>query len=161
MDNCKKYKDLILTNYIDGEMDTEMKQQVDSHLLVCPNCRRFAEEVNHFLVASFKNAVRKNVPEHLWLLVKENIEKENRLNEKAGNFIHRLMESLSFPALAPVLGSFVLLILVGSLIFYNQQMKQGKEKEQVEYLVYLLGATEVSPETENNVPETPIEKYFL
>jgi anti-sigma factor RsiW len=39
--NCKKIRELILTDYIDGQADANEKMAVESHAALCPGCKEF------------------------------------------------------------------------------------------------------------------------
>ena len=161
MENCKVIQDLILTDYIDGEVDQVTKQKVETHLLTCAQCRELVGEVKENLVVPFKRAARETVPDHVWTSIKNQIEEQQHSSAGVGNFLERFIESLSFTKLVPVLASFMILILIGSTAIHHQRIQQAKEKEQGEYLVSLFGSMENFSEAENNNGETLIEKYFL
>ena len=74
---CKNFRDLILMDYMDKEIDGETKVRVDSHLRVCPECRQFAQEVENDLTVPFKKIGRETVPDHVWASIKSRIEKED------------------------------------------------------------------------------------
>ena len=161
MDKCKEILDLILTDYVDGEVDQKIKSEIDAHLLMCADCRRLAQEVARNLVVPFGRVARETPPDHLWKSIEEKIGEENRSSVGVKKIFDRFIESLSFPRLAPALASFVVLILVGSTVVHNMQIKQAIEKEQSEYLANLLDPAGASQEADNNGSQTPIEKYFL
>ena len=159
MNNCDKFKDLILTDYVDEELDQETHANLESHLLVCPACQRFAQEVKNNLVVPFSQTQRQVVPDQVWLSIKAKIE-EDSSNDFVRNLIDRLLGVFSFPKFIPVLGSLVLVVFIGLSTLHHQQIQQAKEKEQQEYLVSILEPN-VTAEVENNVGTTTIEKYFL
>ena len=161
MDKCEKFKDLILTDHIDGEVDAAAKEQIDAHLLACPDCLRLAEEVKAILVVPFKQAGREAVPEGIWEGIKDRIgQEEAPWNVRVGEVISGLAGSLTFPRLVPAFASLALLVLVASTVLHDQQVRQVKEQEQVEYLVSTLASADQAAETDNTT-ETPIETYFL
>ena len=160
MDKCEKFKDLILTDYIDGETDQAIRAQIDAHILACPQCLHFAEEVKKDLVIPFTQASRETVPDSVWDGIKERIGQEIPWSIRVGEFVNGLMGSLTLPKLAPIFTSLVLLVLVGSTVLHDQQVRQVKEKEQGEYLISVLASADQGAETDNTA-ETPIETYFL
>jgi predicted anti-sigma-YlaC factor YlaD len=150
MSACKKYRDIILTDHMDGELDKSAQARVAQHLAVCPGCRALAEQVKQDMVLPFEQAGREAVPEHVWTSIKEKIEKESHTY------------SFAFPKLAPALMSVAALVLVGSLMFHDQQIKQAKAQAQSEYLISVLApANGAASETDSEDTPTPIETYFL
>lgn len=158
MDNCKKFQDLILTDYIDGEIDKTAKAKIDTHLVTCADCRRLTEDVKKNLITPLESTVRQPVPEYLWGSIKERIESQGRSHNPVSNFLERLIDALS-PKWAPALGVIALLV-IGSWLLQNQQV-QVLEKDHDEYLEYVLSEPGVSADTDDESLGTPIEQYFL
>ena len=160
MNECKKFKDLILTDYFDGEIEPITKQEIDSHLHSCSDCRLFAEEIEKSLIAPFQEIKREKVPANIWPLIQERIQKEETWYEKARDFVGKMLQTIFSPSAVPVLATMTIFVMVGTFYLYNLQVKQVKEKEQGEYLAYVLESTDNSP-GENVGSDTPIETYFL
>ena len=57
MKKCDHFKDLILTDYIDGELDKKFSESLESHLLDCSDCRAFFKEVKNNAHCLFKQVV--------------------------------------------------------------------------------------------------------
>ena len=161
MNKCKRFRDLILTDYIDNEINKETRRQVDSHVQVCRECHEFAQEVERNLIVPFKSLDYEDVPGEVWAAIKERLEQRGGLADKVKNLLGRWMELFSFSRLASVVASFVVLILIGFAVIHHQYTQQAQDKEQGRYLVYLLGTMDVSGEKEDHDLQTPIEKYFL
>ncbi len=162
MNACRKYRDIILTDHMDGELDKSAQAQVAQHLAVCPGCRALAEQVRQDMVLPLKQAEREAIPEHLWTSIKEKIEKEDHADSPVMGFIRGLAGSFAFPRLAPALMSVAALALVGSLVFHDQQIKQAKAQAQGEYLISVLApANGAASETDSEDAPTLIETYFL
>ncbi|MCB9771615.1 MAG: zf-HC2 domain-containing protein [Candidatus Omnitrophica bacterium] len=157
MNTCKNIKDLILTDYMDSEVDLSTREQISSHLLNCSHCRRFAAEAEKNLAVPFKGKIREDVPEHVWSSIRQSIENAAMANTQSKSFINNFIQIFSFPKLAPALGGFVVLLLMGTFILNSHQIKQVKEKEQGEYLASLWKTVDF----ENSDLRTPIEEYFL
>src|SRR4051812_23957848 len=123
MDNCKKFQDLILTDYIDGEIDQKTREMIDSHVRACPQCQRLAEDVKQNLVAPFKSVERENVPDQVWISLKEKIENEKYAPAPAvSGFIDRFIESFLSPKLVPVYLNMIVLVLIGSWLLHDRQI---------------------------------------
>src|SRR5882672_10339658 len=102
MDDCKRFKDLLLTDYLDAQIDPKTKEQIDAHLRMCPECRLFAQEAERDLVTPFKNVQPEEVPVHLWTAIQERLQKETSVSERIRNLMGRWVESSFFQRLAPV-----------------------------------------------------------
>jgi len=161
MSFCKKFRGLILTDYIDAELDSQMKERIEEHLNECAGCRSFVEEVKSKLVLPLKELKPVSVPETLWPAIKERMRKEGYAENRIESLVARLKSYFSLPRLSPALVGFILLILISSLVFYNQQMKLAKEKERTDYLSSLLGTTDAFLGTATNGFGTLIEEFFL
>lgn len=160
MDSCKKFRDLILTDYMDAQLDAASQAQVDRHLQKCAACKAFAAEVKN-LVLPFEKATRQQVPAHLWKAIEERIQQEQYSPQNLWDLICGWIEGISFPKLVPALGSLVMLIVVGSTVFFNYQIEQARNQEQGAYLAYMLSPLGTSAQAENNNWGTSLEQYFL
>lgn len=156
MNNCQKIKDLILTDYIDGQLPQDQKKEVSAHLTFCVSCQKFADETAKTLIIPFSEAVPEKVPSHLWENIKSKIQEETP--QEAPSFVERFLGAFGYPKFAPILVTVVLLSVVGSWSVHNLQVKQAQDKDQVQYISGLL---ESEIETSTNNFGTSIEEYFL
>ena len=165
MKKCDYFKDLILTDYIDGELDKNLGQSVESHLLDCSDCRAFFKEVKDntaiFPVPCSANVLRQQVPAVLWDTIKQSIEHKNQAAGPLADFIAHLKGLAFFPRMVPVLASLIVMLLAGSVAFNTIQIQQTRDKDQGEYLVSLLGPTGSLARVDNNGLGTSLEHYFL
>jgi len=160
MKKCDHIKDLILTDYMDGELDQDLKHNVESHLLDCSDCRTFLKEVKENSIIPFNKDTQLPVPPQLWDAVKEGIAKQGHASDPIADFIDRIKEMIVFPKLVPVFATLMLMLFVGSVTLNNMQFQQAQATEQGEYLVSLLSITNPA-QVENNDLGTPIEHFFL
>jgi hypothetical protein len=79
MKKCDYFKDLILTDYIDGELDKNSVGSLESHLLDCHDCRAFLKEVKNNAAMPFQQALHQLPPAELWDSINQSIEQE-RIN---------------------------------------------------------------------------------
>jgi anti-sigma factor RsiW len=161
MKKCDYFKDLILTDYIDGELDKNLGASVESHLLDCSDCRAFFKEVKNNTALPFQQALQQPVPAGLWEAVRQSIEHENQVSSPLADFIDKLKSLVVFPRMVPVFASLILIFLAGSVTLNTIHIQQVKDKDQGEYLVALLSPSGPSTTSDNNGLETPIEHYFL
>jgi anti-sigma factor RsiW len=161
MKKCEQIKDLILTDFIDGELDKGLAESIENHLLDCSDCRAFFKEVKNNASLPFQKALQGPVPAQLWSAIKEKIESENQAKGPIEDILDKLRGLTVFPRLVPVFASVALMLIVGSVTFNTVQVQQAKDKDQGEYLVALLSPTGPSTQGDNNDLGTPIEHYFL
>jgi anti-sigma factor RsiW len=163
MKKCEHFKDLILTDYIDGELDKDSAGSVESHLLDCSDCRAFLKEIknNAVISSASANVLRQPVPAELWDTIRQRIEHKDREADSLEDLIDKLKGWISFPRLVPVFASFVVMFLVGSVTLDKIQVQQAQARDQGEYLISLLSSTDISSSSDNNDQGTPIEHYFL
>ena len=158
MKKCDQYKDLILTDYIDGELDKNSAGELESHLQGCGECRAFFKEVKNNAVLPMQQALSQPVPVELWDTIRQRIDDENQKINPLADFIDKIKGLVLFPRMVPVFASLILMLMVGSVTVNTIQVQQAKAQDQGEYLVSLLSSAGSS---ENNDPGTPIEHYFL
>jgi anti-sigma factor RsiW len=161
MKKCDYFKDLILTDYIDGELDKNSAGGLESHLLDCSDCRVFFKEVKDNAALPFQQALRQPVPVQLWDTIKQSIEHENQAKSPLTDYIAQLKGWVVAPRMVPVFASLILMFLAGSVTLNTIQVQQAREKDQGEYLISLLGPRDSLVPSENNDFGTPIEHYFL
>jgi hypothetical protein len=161
MKKCDHFKDLILTDYMDKELDKDLSESLESHLLDCSDCRAFFKDVKDAVALPFQQASHQPVPAELWSAVKEGIEHANQAGDPLADFIERLKGFIVFPKMVPVFASVILMFLAGSVTLNTIQVQQAKDKDQGEYLVSLLSPTSLSTSSDKNDGGTPIEHYFL
>ena len=114
--NCHEIRDLLLTDYIDDEMEAPDRQALDAHLAQCPECTAFLDQVRRQAVDPIRrgNGSVMEVPD----LVRKRIQKdiEHRAHQKAKRNIFS-----SRPALAAMAASLacVLVLSTMTLRFYR------------------------------------------
>ena len=161
MKKCDYFKDLILTDYIDGELDKNSAGNLESHLLDCSDCRVFFKEVKDNAALPFQQALRQPAPAQLWDTIKQSIEHKNQAKSPLADCIAQLKGWVFAPRMIPVFASLILMFLAGDVALNTIQIQQAREKDQGEYLVALLSLRDSSVSSENNDWGTPIEHYFL
>ena len=110
----------------------------------------------------FKDLKPVPVPETLWLVLREKICERRKYSEnRIESWAARLKGHFCLLKLSPGLIGFILLVLISSLLFCNQQIKLAQEKEQAGYLSSLLGTTGTFLGTATNNFGTFIEEFFL
>ena len=160
MKKCEHFKDLILTDYIDRQLDKDSAGSLEDHLLDCEDCRAFLKEVKNKAISPFQQAFKEPVPVELWDTIRQGIEHGQEPGPLEA-FIEHLKGLFVFPRLVPVLASLTLMFLAGSVTLDKIHVQQAKAQEQGEYLISLLTSSDASSPSDNNDLGTPIEHYFL
>jgi len=76
--NCKKAREAILTDYIDGELDARAKTRIEAHIHACAACRELSQRAKNASDGIFRGVGRVSPPEHLWARVKEAVMTEGQ-----------------------------------------------------------------------------------
>ncbi len=163
--NCKRTQELILTDYIDGQMGDGPKGLVDGHLAHCSICKGFLDSIKNEVVGPFADAFKAVPDEFLWTRIKQAIEEEQRQQAQKSfilDFWERLRSAIHIPRPAFVLASVATLIFmvgIASQFVINNQIVGINAQDQAMYLSSLIN----EPALINNGNDfgTPIEKYFL
>jgi len=157
---CNKVRDILLTDYIDGELDRETSSRVEEHLSGCAACRTFYETVKARTEAPFRDAEDIKPPEGLWERIEAEISRQNAPLQRPD-----LAEVLSsiFSLKKPVLAAVSILVLIAVFFGGSRYMQYRNYNLAKDYLdqqvSYLLGADE-NGENGNGFG-TSIEEYFL
>jgi len=164
--NCEKIKELILTDYIDNEMNDEEKIRLNIHFARCQGCKEFFETVKNTVVKPFANAKKIEPPGFIWHRVKEAIMAEE---QKKSGFVAGILEKLKSafyipkPALvmSTIMALVLIVVLMTTLKFSNKEALETNREDQAEYSTYSI-ETPVSALLNNNDGfGTLVEKYFL
>lgn len=163
--NCKKIRELLLTDYLDKQTGLELKTEVEGHQKICPECRRLEEEIRRAIVLPFKDAKGPQVPQSLWLNIKERIaERESskrslldRLREKLQVF------SLPAPALTFASTTVILLAVFGLITKQNIDKNQISDyfSQQISFYSVLNNGLENGDNKDNADLGTTVEKYLF
>ena len=160
--DCKRIKTWILTDYLDGELDTAKCQALEDHLKNCRACANLLQNAKNTLVKPFEN--KKHFwteQEFLWSRIKTKIEKEPK--QYPGMIFERIMQSFRAPRPIFTLSTCAALILAVFVLTqarslrvlyqktYNRHSAAAAIKEQLDYFT--------SDETVSF--GTDMENYFL
>ena len=161
MKDCSHIRSILMTDYVDGEIDNDSRRIIEEHLTACPECRQLVTMVKGQMSVFSEESAKKKVPSHVWQSIVKEIGGEERKANTLTDLVRVFTQRLTLPRLAPALVGMALLVLSASFFLYTQHIRQGYENTNFEYVNELF--TNVSPAA---VPEheglgTPIEEYFL
>lgn len=165
--NCKKIQELILTDYLDEQMEQDQKKIIEDHLSSCVYCREFAEAAKTGIIDPLSNSEKVAPSEQVWLNIKESIEQEPAKKNLGSyeDFFRKLKDMImpQRPAYA-LAGVFVVILVTMTAIKINQPSQETavreiqQESEAIKYIVEVIQDDELD---ENGDYGTAIEEYFL
>ena len=154
--DCGKIKELILTGYVDNEIDGREKARLEAHCALCPGCKEYLEAVKTSAVTPFEGAPRREPPAFIWYRVKDAIMAEQR--DKARRFIPVRVPAL---AMATIMGVTLVVVSVTALRFHAGKVAEAEREEQIEYAAYSMEAPANGFLNNEGGLGTSVENYFL
>ena len=138
---CKKVQKLILSDYIDGELNERLKKKVDKHLSACTECRKLYETVRMTTTNTLKQAGNVQPPEEVWQNIKGKIEQPEK-ESPIDIFIDRVHSLLIIrkPAFAVITAVMMIILVVGIFMRVSVNRRAALNsylEEQVSFLNYL------------------------
>ena len=164
---CKVIRELILTDYIDNEMDDKRKTSLNIHFARCAECRDFYEQVTEVVVKPFAGADRLSIPESIWQNINQAIAaKQQKETGFLAGLFRKLKSFTSIPKPAFAISTVMALVLIaGVAVKFRLDSREAPEKAaqgQMEY--YSAYLTEIPLGMLVNDEAglgTSIEEYFL
>ncbi len=163
--NCKKIKELIITDYVDGEIDLTLRKKIEGHLKVCNQCRQFMQALRQSAIEPFKGAKRNIPPESVWRNIESAIEQQ-RTRNVFGNIIDKIYTLFPVRKPALVVAAIIAIVLIALVImkppFDSRNAINAHLNEQVEFLAAINSGYEPAyPDMDYTDLGTSIEEYFL
>ncbi len=165
---CEYVKELILTDYLDGQLEKGQKAQIEKHLTICKNCREYELITRAAVVEPFNNLEKQSPPEATWDKIREQIEEELPLQEPTNSFadlIRKIKSFLYIPKPAFVVAPLVVLILVVITVMKlppeDQKIVKVNPDSQVECINYLMAVFDQETVNGDDDFGTSIEELFL
>ncbi len=159
--SCKKIQELLMTDYLDGELDQMLCNRIRQHIDSCTHCQQFEQEVQK-IKAPFKKTRYIKPPVRLWQCIREKIMSEQMLPQ--GSLFECLVERLReflFIRRQPVFATIALTIIIFALIFIRMPAQKQIETDAWKVVAEDIG---LRIDEENGAIcdfGTDIEKYFL
>ena len=165
---CEYVKELILTDYLDGQLGKEQKAQIEKHLTICRDCKEYVLLTRTAVVEPFDNLERHKPPEAAWNKIREQIEEELPLQESTNSLADlflRIKTLLYIPKPAFVVTSILVLLLVGITVIKlqpeDQKIVKVNPESQIECITYLMSVFDQETMNGNDDFGTSIEELFL
>lgn len=108
--DCKRMKETILTDYVDGKLKDDALREVESHLGSCPECRALAEEARSDSLL-LRAAPRHEAPPRVWDSIRAAMGAVPEKKRLAWGIWERLRALLSHPRPVFVMATAVALLL--------------------------------------------------
>ena len=159
--NCKKIRDLIITDYIDKEASESVQKEVLAHLKVCAGCRSFEQDLWEKVSDPLRKVQPARPPDSIWQRVQESIIEEE---ESAQSSLSPLRRFVFRPKPVAVFSSALVIILIALLFiqgpFYRQLAVKSYLREQSDYMLSM--SMPVNGELEKDIGfGTAIENIFF
>ena len=162
--NCEQIRDIILTDYLDNQLEESKKIEIDNHLAACKACKEFRDTAKKTVIEPFANTKQAQPPAFLWEAIKAAVESKSK--PRRFNPLEDLLRLLHLPRTIFTLSSalalsLIALVLVKSPNFFiqlqNQQLAKAYLNEQIEYFSSDNGNAQ---EGDSVNLSTDIEKYL-
>jgi len=157
---CKKIKEIILSDYIDDELDLECRKNVEIHLEKCESCRQFKDDVDLNIVGILQHASKLEPRQELWYKIKDKLEPKRRLfvPENITGFLKGLF-TVRKPIYA-VAAIMMLVVVTGvfSKLYMNE--KNSLDRYLGEQMAFVLSLDNGS-EDENDDIGIPFEIFSI
>ena len=165
---CEYVKELILTDYLDGQLEKEQKAQIEKHLTICKGCKEYELLTRTAVAEPFDNLEKHSPPEATWNKIREQIEEELPRQEPTNSFADLIRKIKSFlyipkPAfvVAPVIVLLLVVITVIKLPPEDQKIVKVNPESQIECINYLMSVFDQETMNGNDDFGTSIEELFL
>ena len=166
--NCKSIQELILTDYLDDELDIQQKKVIDGHLASCVHCQEFLAVAKETSVDPLSQSQKISLSEEkIWQNIKQQIDVNPSPKEESvlSNIFSRITDLLVLPQPILVTTGFVVLILTMMLSFEFMKKSElakkiAMEKRQ-ELVAYIFSEFSVNKSDDDAGYGTAIEEYFL
>lgn len=125
---CVRYRELILTDYMDGELSPEMQEEVEAHIKTCVSCSELKKSLLKKAVEPLKLAGKVNPPAYIWQNIRERLASSEE--PQAQSALSALRERLSkvFVTPRPALAFATATVLVIGLIVASFSMYRAYER---------------------------------
>jgi predicted anti-sigma-YlaC factor YlaD len=163
--NCKRTRELLLTDYLDKQTGLELRTEVEEHLKICPECRRLEAEIRRAIVLPFKDAKGPQAPHYLWLNIKERIAERESSKRSLWNWLRERLQVFTLPAPALTFASTMVILLAVFGLIAKQNMDKNQISDyfsqQISFYSVLNNGLENGDNKESADLGTTVEKYLF
>jgi anti-sigma factor RsiW len=165
--NCKKIKEVLITDFMDDECPDAVQEEVIAHLKACGHCRRFEELLRQKARQPFRAIKAVNPPEEIWQRIKGSIE-ESQMPQAAWGWkrvfelLRRnyLRERVPVFGLASVMAIILVTFLAAQAPLSRKRLVKESLQEKSEYMLSLHHTLNQDMNGDADFDST-IEHYFF
>jgi predicted anti-sigma-YlaC factor YlaD len=166
---CKDIRESLLTDYPDGQLNTERVGEIEQHLSSCVQCRKFSDVVCISLVEPFTGAKKISLSqEKVWDKITQLIKEEQAQTPLSNPFvdmIRRVRQAITVTKPAFALLTIAVIALIVMVYFNTMSPEEADHSPSSESGTTSISyvADELSDhQSDDNVDYgTDIERYFL
>jgi anti-sigma factor RsiW len=138
---CERIQELILTDYMDKELDEKLVREVDGHILSCAACREFKRVAEQKAVQPFKavpsTAASAQAPSYIWERVKREVAREGTGRTGILENIFRYLGKIPRPAVAFAAAAVLIIAVLVARPIAQTRAANDYIAEQMEFMVRL------------------------
>lgn len=153
---CKKMRGLIMTDYLDGNLDKPTLKEVEAHIAACPGCRGLVSELTS-IRASLKKESPQSPPPQVWERIRADIARVPMKYSLAGNFAESIRSWIVNRRPAVVIAAAAILIF--AVLTVTRLMPQNNPLAPDD-IISIISLEENGDYADYNFG-TPAENYFL
>lgn len=113
---CDKVRRLLMTDYIDGELDAPAEKLVREHLAACAPCRELERSVRTAAVTPLRAAARPEPPPHVWSRVREALSEEKAPRVAYADLAGGLRRLFALPQMRLAAVTAAMIVLVAAFV---------------------------------------------
>lgn len=162
---CKRVKELLITDYIDNELDLNLRREVEAHAYNCKGCKEYMILIREKAVSVLEGANSEIPPDDVWKNIKESITADKSKACIAGTrWISNLRPAFNRGVFAFAATAAILIMIVSFTVnrFSTERLVNTYLNKQVDFLYNLNGYNGNGEPLIGSVDfGTGIEEYFL
>lgn len=159
--NCERIQELILTDYLDGVLENNVRKELETHLANCPQCLDFAKVARKTAFESFEGASKAVPPVHVWASIEERLQENYAPSHtEAPSWLENLKSLFSLPRPALALAAVLVLFIIAGTIDQIKPRTQALSQSSVEYIVSLVDSA-ADDQAHDDDFGTNVEQVFL
>lgn len=159
--NCERIQEFILTDYLDGVLEKNVRKELEIHLANCPQCLDFAKVARKTAFESFEGASKAAPPTHVWARIEERLQENYAPSQiESPSWLENLKSLFSLPRSALALAAVLVLFVAAGTIDQVKPRPKTLSQSSVEYFVSLVDSA-ADDSVHDDDFGTDVEQVFL